>query len=315
MSIDYDSLRQAMHILGTPLIDEFIADECIHRFSTNGRRNNRDGWYVIHLYPALCVVFGCWRSGGIHYWRPEPALRSRGSILQVSTTEARRKKEYLLAQAQKQRDQWAFNAEKNRKLAAQCGPAGKAVRQYLDARGLAAWAIPACILEHPALPYWHQNESGQWVELGTFPAMIAPVMLNGKVLAYHRTYLGKGCKAAVPQPKKLTRASGPLSGSVIPLAPPHKGVLGIAEGIETAAAASVMFDMPVVVACGTSALSTFIWPGEVERMVIFADNDTAGIQAARKLAERANQHGLHYETMKPNVPGADWADIWIGDQA
>ncbi len=66
--------------------------------------------------------------------------------------------------------------------------------------------------------------------------MIAPLIrTDGVVLALHRTYLrADGGKAPVPTVKKLTGAAGPLAGACIPLHDPQGGVIGIAEGIETA---------------------------------------------------------------------------------
>ena len=127
----------------------------------------------------------------------------------------------------------------------------------------------------------------------------------------HRTYLGEGCKADLPTPKKLTAASGPLVGACIPLAAPRGGVLGIAEGIETAAAASLGSGLPVVAAYCANALAGFALPRGIERLVIFADHDPAGQQAAATLAQRATRAGLTSKTLTPSKPGSDWADVWL----
>ena len=101
-----------------------------------------------------------------------------------------------------------------------------------------------------------------------------------------------------------------MQGACIPLAAPRGGVLGIAEGIETAAAASLGSGLPVVAAYCANALSGFHWPNGIERLVIFADNDTAGQQAAAALAQRADKAGLIHKTLTPSKPGSDWADVW-----
>ena len=144
--------------------------------------------------------------------------------------------------------------------------------------------------------------------------MLAPIVSGGKLLAVHRTYLGDGCKADVPTAKKLTAAAGSLAGACIALAVPRGGVLGIAEGIETAAAASLASGVPVVAAYCANALAGFTFPRGTERLVIFADHDFAGQQAAATLARRATRAGLTPKTLTPSKPGSDWADVWLVGQ-
>jgi putative DNA primase/helicase len=211
-----------------------------------------------------------------------------------------------------QRAQWEKNALSNARLWAASYPNGALVRRYLAARGLQDWQTPPCIRQHPGLPYWHTDDDGKLHNLGTFPAMLAPIVgRDGSLLAIHRTYLGNGCKADVPTPKKLTAAAGLLAGACIPLAGQRGGVIGIAEGIETAAAASLGSALPVVAAYCANALSVFSWPRGLERLVIFADNDTAGQKAAAVLAQRADKAGISTKTLTPSKPGSDWCDVWL----
>lgn len=213
-----------------------------------------------------------------------------------------------------QRSQWAKNAERNAALWAAASPPGEAVRSYLASRGLGAWTIPACIREHPSLSYWHADDTGELHLLGRYPAMLAPVVSGGKLLALHRTYLNDGCKADVPTPKNLTPACGPLTGAYIPLAASRGGVLGIAEGIETAAAASLGSGLPVVAAYCANALAGFAFPPGIDRLVIFADHDPAGQQAATTLEQRALKVDITPKTLTPSKPGSDWADVWLEGQ-
>jgi DNA primase len=48
----------------------------------------------------------------------------------------------------------------------------------------------------------------------------------------------------------------------------------------------------------------------VQRLVIFADNDRAGREAADTLRARALAANLRCEVMTPTDPGADWCDVW-----
>jgi DNA primase len=57
-------------------------------------------------------------------------------------------------------------------------------------------------------------------------------------------------------------------------------------------------------------LSAWRWPAGLQRLVIFADADKAGAEAADKLLSRAVRAGLQASVMTPSEPGADWADVW-----
>ncbi|WP_345122069.1 toprim domain-containing protein, partial [Quisquiliibacterium transsilvanicum] len=147
---------------------------------------------------------------------------------------------------------------------------------------------------------------------GTWPAMVAPLVApDGRVLALHRTYLTTdGCKAPVPTVKKLTGAAGPLAGACIPLHDAQQGVIGIAEGIETAQAAHLASGLPTVAAYCAGNLAAYTWPAGVRRIVVFADADQAGAAAAQSLKARALRAGLSVALMTPRTPGADWCDVW-----
>jgi hypothetical protein len=102
----------------------------------------------------------------------------------------------------------------------------------------------------------------------------------------------------------------PLAGASIRLAKPRAGRLGIAEGIETALAASLASGVPTVAAYCANALAGFLWPPEVQALVIFADNDKAGRKAADTLRPRALRAGLRVNVVTPSDEGADWCDVW-----
>ena len=270
-----------------------------HRFGPR-----KSGWAKLFA-DCLGGVFGDYRQNLSSHWSardnqtPDELAAMRRQVQQAA-----REREA------EQRNQWARNAASNAALWAAAQPAGDAVRSYLTARGLADWQIPSIIRQHPALAYWHTDDQGELHKLGTYPAMIAPIVSpGGKLLAIHRTYLGNGCKADVPTPKKLTAAAGLLNGACIPLALPKGGVIGVAEGIETAAAASLGSGLAVVAAYCANALAGYQWPSGIERLVIFADNDNAGQQAAAYLAQRATQSGLNTKILTPSTPGCDWADV------
>ncbi len=86
--------------------------------------------------------------------------------------------------------------------------------------------------------------------------------------------------------------------------------MGIAEGIETALAAMKLFGIPTWSALSTYGVETFEPPSEVQRLIIFADNDVngAGQRAAEALAGRLSSR-IAVEIKIPERPGTDWNDI------
>jgi phage/plasmid primase-like uncharacterized protein len=202
------------------------------------------------------------------------------------------------------------NAERIAALWSECVPLvpGDPVTLYLKHRGFAGvWPLPECLRLHRALPYWHDG-----AVIGTYPAMVAPLVApDGRTVALHRTYLHTdGRKADVPTVRKLTGAAGPLTGACIPLFKPQHGCIGIAEGIETALGAWCASSVPTVAAYSAGNLAAWRWPASARRLVIFADHDRAGAEAAEKLRQRARAAGLRCSVMAPTDEGADWADVW-----
>ena len=150
---------------------------------------------------------------------------------------------------------------------------------YLEGRGL----IVAPGLDfHPAVEY---RDDGKLI--GTYPAMLAPITRDGRFLTYHVTYLQHGKKAPVPAPRKILPSTGSLQGGAVELFPAGP-TLGIAEGIETAISAHLLFGVPVWAALNTSLLKSWRPPASVQRVLIFGDHDLnyAGQAAAFTLAHR-----------------------------
>lgn len=181
---------------------------------------------------------------------------------------------------------------------------GDEVCRYLVAgRGLRLYDLPESIRLHPGMPC---RDGG--AVLGTFPVMLATVTdAAGRAVSIHRTYLQDGRKAPVSAPKKLMQGL-PLSGAAIRLTPVSRS-LGIAEGIETALAASELFEVPTWSCISTSGIETFEPPEGVEHLVIFADHDAnfAGQAAAYRAAHRLALKGIEVEVCIPLRPG-DWLD-------
>lgn len=286
---------------------EVIERGKLHRFPTSDRRGDNAGWCKLF---ADCRggVFGCYRAGMSETWRADldrPLTRRQRAEL------ARQIAEATVERERQQRQQWADNGRRIAKLQAELVPLvpGDPVTLYLKRRGFGGvWPLPACLRLHRALPYW--TEDGE--KLGTFPAMVVPLVARGgQVVALHRTYLTvDGRKADVSTVKKLTATAGSLAGACIPLHTPRSGVIGIAEGIETALAAWLASGVPTVAAYSAGNLAAWQWPAGARRVVVFADNDRAGREAADALKARALAAGLRCAVLTPTDDGADWCDVW-----
>ena len=179
---------------------------------------------------------------------------------------------------------------------------GDEAEQYLLGRGLHLHDLPESVRVHQALRY-HDGET-----VGTYAAMIATVTgPDGKARSLHRTYLQDARKAPVAAPKKLMQGL-PLLGTAIRLTATSQ-VLGIAEGVETALAASELFEVPCWSCISTAGIESFEPPAGVREVIVFADNDAnfAGQKAAYAAAHRLRLKGLGVEVVTPPAVG-DWLD-------
>jgi hypothetical protein len=153
---------------------------------------------------------------------------------------------------------------------------------YLQSRKL--WPLPhGCTLRaHAGAPYFSDGQM-----LGRFPALLAEVRdVAGELVTLHVTYLQNNRKLTDHPPRKLLSSTNGRIGCAVRLVPAGP-VLGIAEGIETALAAMQIIGVPVWAALNTALLAKFEPPAGVERQIIAADRDVAGLTAAWKLRDRA----------------------------
>lgn len=294
------------HVIATTgSAPENIEPGRLHRFSTNGRRSDTSGW--CRQFPdGRAGVCGDFRTGVRSTWRADrrapmlPSERARIAA-ELAAAKAQREAEQL--------EQWQRQAPRIAALRAKAVPVSSddTVSHYLRARSLHLDHFPTVLRFVSRLVYRHDDESTT-----THPAMLADVQsADGTLIALHRTYLqANGSKADVPTPKKLTPTCGPMAGAAIRLCDPQPdGVLGVAEGIETALAAYLGSCVPTWAAVSAHGLASFVWPAGTRRLIVFADHDGAGLRAAEHLAQRARNASVAASVLLPTEAGTDWADV------
>lgn len=178
---------------------------------------------------------------------------------------------------------------------------GGVVMRYLESRTGRQWASNA-LREHP----------GILSEDRSHPALVAKVVTHDdRAVNLHLTFVGpNGQKARLENPRRVMPGKLP-DGCAIRLAPAAE-VMGVAEGIETALSASVMFKVPVWACINKTILSKWIPPKIAKTIMVFADNDEnfAGQAKAYHLANRlSTQLGLDVGVYVPPNPGQDWNDV------
>jgi DNA primase len=85
--------------------------------------------------------------------------------------------------------------------------------------------------------------------------------------------------------------------------------LAVAEGIETALSVMQITKLPTVAALSAAGMQSLRWPSQVRRLCIAADNDEAGLRAAKVLLERALSAGLRAQIKIPAKGKNDFNDL------
>lgn len=180
---------------------------------------------------------------------------------------------------------------------------GDAAGKYIHAR-TGMLTPPKTLHYHPAL--WNAETSGN------MKAMVAKVTdYDNRPVAIHRTYLNEDGGKADLEKNKMLIGKMP-EGSAIRLFP-FEDEIGIAEGIETAISAYIIFGIPTWSSVSAVGMEKWKPPSVIRKVWVFGDNDKgfAGQLSAYRLANglmRLNQ----YESVEVCIPkpkGADWNDI------
>jgi predicted P-loop ATPase len=180
---------------------------------------------------------------------------------------------------------------------------GTHAERYLAARGLDA-PKGVNLLFHDDLTHWEAKRG--------FPGMVAIVRNSGGAqIGLHRTYLDpqKFAKANVSPARKTLGAVG---GGAVRLAEPREGLIGLAEGIETALAVMTACpDLPAWSVLSSTGMAGVAFPPDIARVVLLVDHDNAGRRAAEAAAHRLAGEGRRVWIALPPHQGTDFNDLLL----
>ena len=168
------------------------------------------------------------------------------------------------------------------KIWREAGPVdGTPVDDYLRNRGITI-PTPPTIKHHPNLIY---SPTGNH-----FHGMVAAIQATDRrIVAIHRTYLlADGRKAQIDRQRMML---GPCGGNTVRLAAAGPK-LALSEGIENGLSFMEATGIPTWAALSAGNLSMVTIPDDVRELVIVADGEDAGREAANQTADRWIREGL-----------------------
>lgn len=202
--------------------------------------------------------------------------------------------------------QMLANRAHAKEIWAEAKPAvGTLAEVYLRGRGITV-DIPSTLRFAPNLKH---TPTGLWL-----PALVAAVTVwpERNISAIHRTYLKADGSAKAPstQAKMLL---GPSRGGAVRLMPAADELI-VCEGIETGLSVLQITGKPIWAAISAGGLLNLQLPdiSMLEKITIAADNDIAGLQAAKSAAAKWIQEGRTVDIAVPPKHGADWNDVLQG---
>ncbi|MCE8537933.1 toprim domain-containing protein [Ruegeria pomeroyi] len=265
----------------------------------SGRRSRGEGSCVIHLdgpYAGWGFDFATGERAGPIDMIYHATGMSEGRLFDEAARLARLKCDLPARPAAPVRPDHSLEI---RRILDECEPlAGSLADTYLQSRGLSDPGSPD-LLSHPDLTDYDSRRG--------WPGMLAiPRLANGDpVGGIHRTFLLDDGSGKAPAGKKMLGTITEAAVRLFPLA--KDGHLGVAEGIETALAANVIFGTPVWAALSADGMARFKWPEGTRRITIFADAGHTGRQAAATLSDRLNMADIPNEVIAP-LHGDDFND-------
>jgi putative DNA primase/helicase len=170
------------------------------------------------------------------------------------------------------------------------------------------YLIGRCLPGLAASPALRFRSDCRHPEGGWYPALVAIVLDGtGAPVAIHRTYLSRDGHKARVEPVKASK--GPVWGGAIRLDPAAPEIV-LGEGIESSASAGRLLGLPAWAALSAGNLARgLILPPEVRAVMIAADADKAGSEAAEAAATRWRAEGRRVRIARPDRSGSDFNDL------
>lgn len=179
---------------------------------------------------------------------------------------------------------------------------GTPVEVYLRGRGLEAARIPTL----------RANRTKHAPSARHLWTMVAAVQHEGHagVSAVARTYLDDAGHKSTIEPVRMML--GHVAGGAVRLARATDQLI-VAEGIETALSVLQATRMPAWAALSAVGIRRLVLPALplASEVLIAADHDAEGIQAAQAAAGRWRGEGRRVHIAVPPEPGADFNDILL----
>lgn len=186
-------------------------------------------------------------------------------------------------------------------------------RLWREARALAKSPAAAYLqsrgIEHlpSALRFLERTPLGPTGSVKFLPAMLAAVTTDSGIVAVHRTFLDP-TRPALARFDRPRRALGSLGIGAVRLASPSDGRLGLAEGIETALSAMVLFGIPCWATLGNERFGLVAIPESVCELHLFVDHDAGGRVATERALKAYAKADRRILTRAPEKPRSDWND-------
>jgi hypothetical protein len=300
-----------------PIVDVVARDVQWDRRRT--RRDAGDYWarcpfhsektasFHVNARKGLFKCFGCGEGGTvIDYVMAAENLDERAAVELLAQGRGLRPLTKREQRAQSQAYAKARAAEDARKrarvaaLADEGSPPepGGPVRSYASTRGL----VPATVALAVAAGALREHRDAQ----GRVSMLALAHDPKGRLRAVQLTKLkadGSGKRGT--ECDRLT--FGPYKGSACRLFKPTGDTLAVAEGVETALAFYTLRKVPTWATFGSANLAAFEPPAGVRRLVIAADGDAPGMEAAQTLFDRLRRRVRCI--IAPAPDGLDWLDV------
>lgn len=182
---------------------------------------------------------------------------------------------------------------------------GTPAETYLRRRRIAL--LPRALRFHPRTPL------GQGDDVEFRPAMIAALHDGGlhdegRFIAIQRTFFDRddARRARDLADPRMTLGRPERAAVMLGTA---TSILGLAEGVETAISAMILFGIPVWATLGSERLHQIAIPGRVSRLVLFPDNDVAGEIGVAEALESYAMPGRDIDIEFPPNGYKDWNDV------